>query len=347
MIIGYRLQPVVSFTEPDVRATLAQLEERGDVGNNAVLQVTSAFWLSEVLPDEALFTPDGWEVLRGHLLGRRLIESDTAAQRLDRLLGTPDLLRAVVNGWFNPEEFGLASATIRRVILDATDASRNRWFGPEEIAVANRADGTPAGYTVLNTDDLARRVQCLTLFGTLDVVDGIPVVDTLLRHQVLSEQLPAGRRQLPFPDLLHGTFLFYGEDPVRDTYHALVVLESFGALQRMDREACIRGILRFHHGRGLFGSVQPGDGFVIFGDSRDTFWAFESLRILDALDRVKDLPHWQFRPMFTSQSSNQPREVGPMTWAEIEEWVCRQRFERFLRERDGHAPAPARSLLEP
>jgi len=126
-----------------------------------------------------------------------------------------------------------------------------------------------------------------------------------------------------------------------------VVLESFGALQRMDREACIRGILRFHHGRGLFGSVQQGDGFVIFGDSREIFWAFESLRILDALDRVKDLPHWQFRPMFSSQSINQPREVGPMTWAEIEAWVCRQRFERFLRERDGHAPAPARSLLEP
>jgi hypothetical protein len=181
----------------------------------------------------------------------------------------------------------------------------------------------------------------------LDAVDGNVLVATLLRHQVLSEQPPAGRRLLPFPKLVHGTFLTFGSDPIHDTYHALVTLECFGALDRVDREACIRGILRFHHGRGLFGSVKQGDGFVIFGDSRDTFWAFESLRMLGALDRVKDLDRWQFRPEWVSRKPTVPQELGHITWSEIEAWVLQQRLENILRKRKENPQAPVRSLLAP
>jgi len=51
-----------------------------------------------------------------------------------------------------------------------------------------------------------------------------------------------------------------GQDPIRDTYHALVVLDGFGALDRIERDACIRGILRFHHGKGLFGATADSWG---------------------------------------------------------------------------------------
>jgi hypothetical protein len=158
--------------------------------------------------------------------------------------------------------------------------------------------------------------------------------------------LPAGRRQDVDPKLLHGTFLNLGEDPIHDTWGALVILDAFGALDRVDREACINGILRFHRGKGLFGSVGEHDRFVILGNTPDTFWAFESLRMLNALDRVKDLDRWQFRPARTSTPAKDGalREV---TWSEIETWVCQQRLEIILRERKENPRSPVHSLLDP
>ncbi|MCL4180603.1 MAG: hypothetical protein KJ072_23010 [Verrucomicrobia bacterium] len=55
MIIGYRLLPV-SFTEPVVRATLAQLEERGEVGNNALLKVASTWALGSLFGSYAMIS---------------------------------------------------------------------------------------------------------------------------------------------------------------------------------------------------------------------------------------------------------------------------------------------------
>jgi hypothetical protein len=127
-----------------------------------------------------------------------------------------------------------------------------------------------------------------------------------------------------------------------------VVLEGFGALDRVDREACIAGMLRFDHGNGLFKSIKPKDGLVAFmGYSRDTFCAYESLRMLGALDRVKDLDRWQFWPKFRSKRSLHPNEAGNLTGSEIEAWVCQQRLERIMRERKESPQSPARSLLEP
>jgi RNA polymerase sigma factor (sigma-70 family) len=254
----------VSFSEMDVRATLAQLGAGGVIGSNALRQVdrSLSLALAEVLPAKALFTSNGWQAMREHLLKQRFSVGGAAVQRVDRLLGTPDLLRAIANGWLGPEDFGLSPEAVRRSILDASEAARRQWFAPQEVPAANH-DRTPADYTVLNAGALARRVQCLKRFGCLDAADGSAAIEVLLKHQVLSEQLPAGRRTLPFPKLLHGTFLTFGSDPIQDTYHALVVLESFGVLDRVDREACIRGILRFHHGSGLFKSLQPDDGLEI------------------------------------------------------------------------------------
>ena len=91
-----------------------------------------------------------------------------------------------------------------------------------------------------------------------------------------------------------------------------------------DREACIKGILDRHRGRGWF--TSPGSGGIneyhIDGSARDTFAAFESLRILGALDRVKDLARWQFRPRATRDAKDQ------LTWDEVEAWVCQQRLEK-------------------
>jgi len=86
------------------------------------------------------------------------------------------------------------------------------------------------------------------------------------------------------------------------------------------------------------GSVNEYD---IEGDAHDTIAAFESLRILGALDRVKDLDRWQFRPQRRGVAK------GQLCWNDIEAWVCQQRLEKILKARKENPAAPVRSLLEP
>ena len=85
----------------------------------------------------------------------------------------------------------------------------------------------------------------------------------------------------------------------------------------------------------------------INGNARDTIAAFESLRILGALDRVKDLDKWQFRVASYRSSKPDANGVRILTWDEIEAWVCQQRLEKILREHRANPSAPYRSLLEP
>jgi RNA polymerase sigma-70 factor (ECF subfamily) len=68
---------------------------------------------------------------------------------------------------------------------------------------------------------------------------------------------------------------------------------------------------------------------------------FESLRILGALDRVKDLDNWQFRPQRRGVAQ------GQLCWNDIEAWVCQQRLEKILKARKDNPAAPVHSLLEP
>ncbi|HEX5397618.1 MAG TPA: hypothetical protein VFY06_01030, partial [Verrucomicrobiae bacterium] len=126
----------------------------------------------------------------------------------------------------------------------------------------------------------------------------------------------------------------------------LVVLQKLGRLNQVDREACIAGILRFHAGGGLFVWPNKDPHLIFFGDARDTFAAFESLRILGALNRVKDLDEWKFRPLMVSKK---PANGGPRiaNWFEIEAWVCQQRLQKILREHRANPSAPYHSLLAP
>ena len=113
-------------------------------------------------------------------------------------------------------------------------------------------------------------------------------------------------------------------------------------MDKIDREQCIRGILRRHRSKGYFTSPDSGgyNEYRIEGDARDTFAAFESLRILGALDRVKDLNRWQFRPQRRGVAK------GQLAWNDVEAWVCQQRLEKILRARKANPQAPVRSLLE-
>jgi hypothetical protein len=333
-------------TAQEVRTSLAALVESGPIGSNAMLDANLGLYQGHVLPRKAEdFTPEAWQVMRDHLLGEIPTAVVKPNEKVNRLMGSRWLQTAIINRWITADDFGLTTEEIRRALAPPTDWQRTFWFEPT-VFKSMTANRTLADYTVLDADDFARRMQCLQRLDCLEVVDGRNAVDTLLQHQMLSTNTPPGRRKVPFPEQWHGLFLTYGYNPITETYDALKALELFGALGRVDREACAQGILRFHHGKGLFQPVKGNVAVVLFGDARETFCAFESLRILGALDRVKDLKQWQFRPLMTStkKASGESRSVN---WFEIEAWLCRQRLERDLAEHKQNPAAPWRSLLEP
>jgi prenyltransferase beta subunit len=128
---------------------------------------------------------------------------------------------------------------------------------------------------------------------------------------------------------------------LQDTYFSLAALETLGGLDKIDREACIQGILGRHEGEGYFTSPNSGgfNEYHIDGSARDTIAAFESLRILGALDRVTDLRQWQFRPQRRGVAKNE------LSWDDVEAWVCQQRLEKIVRHREMEPHSPTGSLL--
>ncbi len=106
-----------------------------------------------------------------------------------------------------------------------------------------------------------------------------------------SVQPPPGNPPIHDWKDVRGLFFTPCSPALQDTYFSLAALELLGGLNQIDREACIKGILKQHRGKGYFISPDSGgfNEYHIDGNARDTFAAFESLRILGALDRVKDL----------------------------------------------------------
>jgi hypothetical protein len=336
----------VSVSAEEVRASLAVLADPGPDGSNALSQVQYGLYTGHVLPlKDRDFTPAAWQVMRDLLLKNIQTNKARSLSTMDKMMVSPPVQTAIINGWLDARDCGYTTEEIRRSLQPTTRWRQTAWFELTVTGAINR-DRTPADYTVLEVSSFTRRMQCLQRLGCLDVVDGAKAVDALVQHQMLSTNSPPGRRKVPFPEQWHGLFLTYGYNPIIETYEAVAALELFHALDRIDKEACVQGILRFHHGKGLFRPIKSGDDAAIFGDERETFCAFESLRMLGALDRVKDLRKWKFRPLGTSKSEATGK-LRAVTWAEIEAWMLQQRLDRDLAEREKNPASPWRSLLEP
>jgi predicted transcriptional regulator len=192
------------------------------------------------------------------------------------------------------------------------------------------------------------QLRWLRDLNALDIVDREKVIQQIVSVQTLSGTPPG---QPPIHDWrdVRGLFFTPRWPALQDTYFSLAALEILGGLDHIDREACIRGILRRHEGKGYFTSPDSGgyNEYHIDGSARDTIAAFESLRMLGALDRVKDLDQWQFRVASRRSSKPDPNGIRVLTWDEVEAWVCQQRLEKILRERKKNPEAPLHSLLEP
>jgi RNA polymerase sigma-70 factor, ECF subfamily len=327
---GRSLEPV-KLTENEVRLALAQLP----LNRGRTWQAFDSFLQFEGLtfPPSDLFTAEVWEAVQQHTwtkVREHLSEADPEPRHMvQMMLDFQDLQRAILGGIITLPELarrGITPSVVRDYLAGLSPVSFARLTYPQEIRVQGQ------DYTVLEVEWLSHRLRVIQAFNCLDLVDAEPIVARLLAHQVVAGNSLEGRRPIPDRSLVHGLFHCLGSTPLQDTYNSLVILSLLGGLDRIDREACVAGILRFHHGRGLFGSFRKDDGLFFWGDARDTFYAYESLRMLNALGRVKDLDRWQFRPRKEPPAFTDEPGSG-VGWAAIEAWVYQQRLSQFAEAR--------------
>jgi RNA polymerase sigma factor (sigma-70 family) len=338
------LKPV-NVSEAEVRAFLGGIT----TNQNPIINNTQRSYPSDpvialdnclVLPPTNLFTSNSLRAVREEVFQHTALKPDSEKRwKLSSFQGSWLLHKALEGGWIGWDDVGLKP-------LDATvyfhQLNTNEWqfmLSHEEAwswVKSQSFDVWRISDFTLNQLRWLRDVSCL------DLVDREKLIQQIASVQVLSGT-PSG--QPPIHDWrdVRGLFFTPCWPALQDTYFSLAALEILGGLDRIDREACIKGILKRHRGKGYFTSPDSGgyNEYHIDGSARDTIAAFESLRILGALDRVKDLDRWQFRPLRRGVAKNQ------LTWQDVEAWVCQQRLERFLRERKENPKAPPRSLLEP
>ena len=325
-------QPV-ALEQSEVRTFLARLGADADATNqNAKAMWNALLYRGVCLPATHLFPASDLPNLKKASIGfltNTPAASAAPANQLDFALGYPSFLRAIALGFLEPEDlrpYRLDPESIRLALPGLSPELRRRLFEPEEIQVK----GHPC--TVLTTDDLALRVEFLARNKCLDLVDLAPGIPTLVGSQILSTNLPPGRCPTVPIDQIHGLFATRYGDFLRDTRDVLVVLEAAGALDRIDHDACVAGILRLHRGKGLFAFDPPEQPTQVRGDAANTWFAFESLRILGALDQVPDLADWQFRvsPGKFSRSANDPEAPPVLACDWLEAWCLREKFASLL-----------------
>jgi len=303
-----------------------------------------------VLPPTNLFTPASLRTIRQEVFrDAGLNLQGDEQQKLIAMRSSWLLQKAMVGGWIDWNDVGLKpqNATIYFHHFN-TNGERASW----QIIIAREdawswVDGQ--GWNVERVNDFTlNQLRWLRDLNCFDLVNRQKLIAQIASVQTLSGTPPG---QPPIHDWrdVHGLFFTPGFPALQDTYHSLAALEILGGLDRIDREACIKGILKRHAGKGYFTSPSSGNynEYHIDGSARDTIAAFESLRILDALDRVKDLDKWQFRVASYRASKPDANGVRVLTWDEIEAWVCQQRLQKILQERKENPTAPVHSLLEP
>jgi hypothetical protein len=346
-----RLKPV-SVTEAEIRAFLNDTTPNPNPKKAKFNSPGTALFNCLVLPPTNLFSPEGLRAMRDEVAGGGGFDSLKQGNRWRGVVfGAPLVRLALAGGWISWSDLEiqpadsatwLRTSQFRMYSPDEWDHFLTRcrawsWVKHEEFHVMRiQLDGV----TQLR---LLRAVNCL------DLTDREKLIQQIASVQTLSGTPPG---QPPIHDWrdVRGLFFTPCYPALQDTYFSLAALEILGGLDKIDREACIRGILRRHEGKGYFTSPDSGgfNEYHIDGSVRDTIAAYESLRILGALDRVKDLEKWQFR--LKSYRSSKPARVGEIrtpTWDEVEAWICQQRWEGILRARRENPRAAFRSLLEP
>ena len=346
------LKPV-NVTEAEVRAFLGGIT----TNKNPIIHNTQRSYPGDpvvaldnclVLPPANLFSPSALLAARQEVLrSGGFNPGGTLDSKYGSLGNSWTIGKAIAAGWFSLNDLGVDSGKMSEALHNPKlDSWRKIHFQLCQFQCSN--DGT--NYTVGQVNSLIlAQLRLLRDVNCLDLVEREKIIQQLCALQVLSGEASAGRPPLRNWRDVRGLFYTPGWPVLQDTYCDLAALEILGGLDKIDREACIKMILKLHRGKGFFMPPNTDEQWrlQINGDARDTIAAFESLRILGALDRVKDLDKWQFRVASYRASKPDANGVRVLTWDEIEAWVCQQRLQEILRERKENPAAPVRSLLEP
>ncbi|MBN2309706.1 MAG: hypothetical protein JXR94_12075, partial [Candidatus Hydrogenedentes bacterium] len=256
---------------------------------------------------------------------------ENVAERVSMALSQPRALYNIVSmGILTREELagiGFSPENVRETL---------ERIGPDAIQKMNDAsrgeattqDGT---YPYVDMDEIACRLACLRAFGCLDLVDGDRLAAYIAAHQVTQDwPVPEGS---PPIDVEKASGLFcFGFCDASATRGALWALETLGALKRIDREACIDGIMRFYQGRGVFRADVRASNIFIYGHEESAYLAMESLVILGALDDVTDLAKWRFKPETSTRGRGREAEYGVVTPDGVVSWARQLRLDEL---RDG------------
>lgn len=335
----------VSITEAQVREAFARFDTDHANGNSLSNGLIYALSFNFVLPSPNLIPAQTLQSIKAGMKSHVGFDVDSRErsnlERLDRFL----LALPLAAGWFEGNADRLDQAEVER---ESKYRSTNEWqFGVLSLSLRScHFEGNNFSLTQLDSRSVAQ-LRWLRDQGGLDFVDRDRLIKHLSALQVLSGESAGKRPPLKNWRDLRGLFYTPGWSPLKDTYCSLAALEIFGALDRIDRAACVTAILKLHQGKGYFIPPETNErwSLQIQGDAQDTFCAFESLRILGALDRVKDLEKWQFRVKSAYVSKPDANGIRTPTWSEIEAWVCQQRLAQIIRQRKENPGASIRSLL--
>jgi RNA polymerase sigma-70 factor (ECF subfamily) len=337
------LKPV-SISEEQVRAFLNDTTPNRDPkkfkSNSAYLALLTCL----ALPPTNLFSPEGLRAMRDEVAENETFNSlRKSERRMQTILRSSVAKRALEVGWIGWGDINLQPREVGEYI-HRNQQDNELQFTLELLLTRERAWSwvDNQGWDVERVGHFSlTQLRWLRYVNGLDLVDREKLVVQIASIQVLSAIPAPGQPPIHDWKDVRGLFFTPCWPALQDTYYSLAALEILGGLDKIDREACIRGILSRHAGQGYFTSPNSGgfNEYHIDGSARDTIAAFESLRILGALDRVKDLDQWQFRPQRRGLAK------GQLTWQDVEAWVCQRRFENILRQRKENPQMPAGSLL--
>jgi|GEM_PF-255252 len=341
----------VSVTEAQVRAALKSFDQeregyslKGGLLHNFL---TDGF----VLPSTRLIGSEVIQTIREEVFGFAAFDPNASLESRNTRLARSAandvwlLQKAVDGGWVTLDEMGLESGQLSAALQRTTLAGSNYNF--ELSRRECNQDVTPYTIEVVDSVNL-EQLRWLQKLNCLNLMKREKIITQIAALQVRSGEASAGRPPLPDWQAERGLFFVTGYPTLEDTYRSLAALEILAGLDRIDREACVQAILKLHCGSGFFAPPDSEGNWRwrINGGARDTFCAFESLRILGALNQVKDLSQWQFRVASYWSSRQNKNGSHFATWEEIEAWVCRQRMEKILHNAKENPGQPVSSLLQ-
>ena len=219
---------------------------------------------------------------------------------------------------------GFSSEKVREAL---NDGDKERLLQTDQQTITrNGFDGRM--YTMPDINVHAYRLACLKAFECLDFVDGDHIAKVIASKQITRDwKTPEGYEKVD-SEKAAGLFHF-GYCDLRSTYGALKTLQILDKLDQVDREACIDAILRFYKEYGHFRGQGVNEGVHISGNEEDTFYAMESLSILNGFGRINDLMFWKFDPITCMKFQRGVVQTGLVTSATIRSWAFQIRLEEL------------------